>query len=333
MKQPIRAWLEGGLQKQWYRLSLWHLLLIPLSWLFGLLSGLRRWSYKAGVCKSYKLPVPVIVIGNISIGGTGKTPLVIWLAERLERAGYRPAIISRGYGGKASFITPVYSHSDPSVVGDEPVLLARRGQCPVWVGRDRAATAQAMLNTHPECNVIISDDGLQHYRLQRDVEVVVVDGNRGLGNGWLLPAGPLRERASRLKTADAVVYNGGKSAPGAFSMRLENAAFHNVCDPVKTALTSEFAGQHPYAIAGIGNPTRFFQQLHDLGLQFNSLAFPDHHAFQPADLQIANTAPILMTEKDAVKCAAFAKANWWYLPVNAVVDETLATRILNKIGN
>ena len=323
--------MSAWLQQQWYRLSPWHLLLIPLSWLFWLISALRRLCYRLHLLPSYRLTVPVIVIGNISVGGTGKTPLVIWLAERLKQAGYRPGIISRGYGGSANLLTPVHADSDANVVGDEPVVLAKRTQCPVWVGRDRVAAAMALLKAHPECDVIISDDGLQHYRLQRDVEVVVVDGSRDFGNGWLIPTGPLRERKSRLKTVDAVVYNGGQAASGAFSMRLENAAFHNLLDATKTATSSDFSGQNIHAIAGIGNPERFFRQLQGLGLQFESLAFPDHHAFQPADLQTIKAEAILMTEKDAIKCIAFAQANWWYLLVNAVVDEALTARILDKL--
>lgn len=323
--------MSAWLQQQWYRLGPWHFLLIPLSWLFWLLSALRRLGYRLHLLPSYQLPVPVIVIGNISVGGTGKTPLVIWLAEKLKQSGYCPAIISRGYGGSIHGVSAVYENSDPVAVGDEPVLLAKRSQCPVWVGRDRVAVAMALLKAHPECNVIISDDGLQHYKLQRDVEVVVVDGVRGFGNGWLIPAGPLRESESRLKTVDAIVYNGGKPVPNAFFMALENAAFHNLVDPTKTALAADFSEQHVYAIAGIGNPERFFQQLHDLGLRFEQLVFPDHHAFQAADLQSIKAEAILMTEKDAVKCTAFAQPNWWYLPVNAVVDEALASRILNKL--
>ncbi len=319
------------LQQQWYRLGPWHLLLIPLSWLFWLLSGLRRLCYRLHLLPSYQLRVPVIVIGNISVGGTGKTPLVIWLAERLKQNGYRPAIISRGYGGSVHGVSPVYANSDPVAVGDEPVLLAKRSQCPVWVGHDRVAVAAALLKAHPECDVIISDDGLQHYKLQRDVEVIVVDGDRRFGNGWLIPAGPLRERESRLKAADAIVYNGDRSVPDAFSMKLENAAFRNLVDPTKTASVTDFTEQHIYVIAGIGNPGRFFQQLHDIGLHFEQRAFPDHHGFQAADLQSIKAEAILMTEKDAVKCAAFAQPNWWYLPVNAVVDEALTSRILNKL--
>ena len=325
--------MSKWLQQQWDSLGFWHVLLIPLSWLFWLLSGLRRMGYRTGLLKSYKLPVPVIVVGNIGVGGTGKTPLVIWLAEALKRKGFSPAIISRGYGGSSGSVMDVHADSDPTIAGDEPVLLAKRSQCPVWVGRDRVKVAQTLLKAHPECNVIISDDGLQHYRLQRDFEIEVIDGSRDLGNGWLMPAGPLRERSSRLKTVDAIVYSGGELPLNTFSMRLESMSFHNLSDPTKTIVAADFSGKNIHAIAGIGNPARFFQQLSDLGLKFASRAFPDHHAFRLTDLQNIKADAILMTEKDAVKCAAFAEAHWWYLPVNAVVDEALVTRVINKIGN
>ncbi len=320
------------LTQQWAHLGFWHLILVPLSWLFWLLSGLRRLCYTAGILRSCKLSVPVIVVGNISVGGTGKTPLVIWLVEKLKQEGYRPAIVSRGYGGNAQHPAAVNADSNPGDVGDEPVLLATRGQCPVWVGRDRVATAQMLLEEHPECSVIISDDGLQHYALQRDVEIAVIDGNRGFGNGWLMPAGPLRERVSRLKTVDAVVYNGDKLQQDGFAMQLVGERFHNLQHPAETAVAADFSGKAIYAVAGIGNPARFFKQLTKSGLVFKSLAFPDHQAFRPADLQIAGAEVILMTEKDAVKCAAFAEAGWWYLPVSAVVDEALFACVKNKLS-
>ncbi|HZV99715.1 MAG TPA: tetraacyldisaccharide 4'-kinase [Methylophilaceae bacterium] len=333
MSQPIRAWFSQALQNQWYRLAPWHILLIPLSWLFWLLSGLRRLFYKAGLFKSYQLPVPLIVVGNISVGGTGKTPFVIWLAQKLQQSGYRPGIVTRGYGGSATGGMPVHDDSDPSLVGDEPVLLARQSKCPVWMGRDRVTAAQGLLKMYPECNVVISDDGLQHYRLKRDIEIAVVDSSRGFGNGWLLPAGPLREKTSRLTKVDAIVCNGDTTATKAYPMKLQAVLFNNLLDPDKTAMARDFAGQRLYAVAGIGNPQRFFQQLEGMGLQFERQAFPDHHAFTAADLQIDNADAILMTEKDAVKCSAFAKPNWWYLPVSAVIDEALLERILNKLRN
>lgn len=327
----VRA--ESFLQKQWCRLGLWHVLLVPLSWLFLLLSSLRRLAYKTGLLRSHKLPTPVIVVGNISVGGTGKTPLVVWLAEQLQSKGYKPAIISRGYLGNAKSVIPVFNDSDPAIVGDEPVLIARRGRWPVWVGRDRAAVGRSLLQAHPECNVIISDDGLQHYKLGRDVEVVVVDGNRGFGNGRVLPAGPLRERKTRLMQADAIVCNGTQILPESFLMQLEGTLFHNLLEPDLRTAPDKFTGKKICAIAGIGNPNRFFQQLRAMGLQFEEIAFPDHHAFQPVDLQSVAADVILMTEKDAVKCASFAEKHWWYLPVSAVVDESLISLVLNKLRN
>lgn len=324
--------LGQWLPQQWVRLGFWHLILVPLSWLFWLLSGLRRFCYKSGLLRSYKLPVSVIVVGNISVGGTGKTPLVIWLVEQLKQAGFTPAIISRGYGGHTHNPTPVNVDSNPGDVGDEPVLLAKRGQCPVWVGLDRVATARLLLEEHPECNVIVSDDGLQHYALQRDVEIAVIDSSRSFGNGRLLPAGPLRERVSRLKAVDAVVFNGGKLQQDGFAMHMVGEGFHKLQDATEKAVAGDFSGKVVYAIAGIGNPARFFQQLTEAGIVFNCLTFPDHHIFQPSDLQISDADVILMTEKDAVKCAAFAKVNWWYMPVSAVVDGDLFACVKNKLS-
>jgi tetraacyldisaccharide 4'-kinase len=323
--------MSRWLQKQWYRIGLWHLLLIPLSWLFGLLAAIRRGLYRIRLLPSSSLSVPIVVVGNISVGGTGKTPLVIWLVEHLKQHGYRPGIISRGYGGNAGDVLPVHEGSDPAITGDEPVLLAKRSQCPVWVGRDRVRTAQALLETHPQCDIIVSDDGLQHYRLSRDFEIAVIDGNRGFGNGYLLPAGPLRESPQRLTTVDAVVVNGDGVYVDAYTMQLKTGAFHNLQSPEKMASATDFSGRSICAVAGIGNPARFFQYLHDLGLQFEERIFADHHAFQAADLQSIAADVILMTEKDAVKCTAFAQPDWWYLPVTAAVDQGLIARILQRL--
>jgi len=336
MATSINAWFNEALQRRWYGLSVWHALLIPLSWLFGLLSCARRVAYKLGLFESYKLSVPVIVVGNINIGGTGKTPLVLWLSEQLIHAGYSPAIISRGYGASQSKISPVYADSSPSLVGDEPVLLAKRASCPVWVGHDRVAVAQKLLQVHPQCNVIISDDGLQHYRLKRDIELVVVDASRGFGNGYLLPAGPLRELVGRLKKVDAVIFNGGQptqdSAANHFGMSLQGNRFQSLADDTKFATAKDFAGKKLHAVAGIGNPQRFFQQLENLGLRFERHVFPDHHAFSVTDLQIQGAEVILMTEKDAVKCQRFAKEGWWFLPVEAVVEDRLTALMMSKLA-
>lgn len=319
------------IQQQWVRVGIWHILLIPLSWLFYLLTTGRRKAYESGLLKSYRPPVPLIVVGNISVGGTGKTPLVIWLVEQLRQAGYRPAVISRGYGGSKAAVQAVRADSSPADVGDEPVLLARRTACPVWVGADRVAVQRELLQAHPDCNVLISDDGLQHYRMQRDIEIVVVDAERGFGNEWLLPAGPLREPFTRLSKIDALVYNGRQAPVGGYGMMLRAGVLHNLLDSGLTTEIAALQAQKVHAIAGIGNPRRFFQQLHDLGLVAETHAFADHHSFHAEDLAFAGDAPVLMTEKDAVKCAAFAKPNWWYLPVDAEIDSALADYVIHKL--
>lgn len=334
--------MADWLQKQWLIFTLWHFLLIPLSWIYGVVTYVRRSLYKKGWLNSYHLNVPVIVVGNINVGGTGKTPVVIWLAEQLKVAGYNPGIISRGYGGAAKGIQSVLPQSNPQEVGDEPVLIAKRTDCPVYVSRNRVAAGQALLEAHPECNVVISDDGLQHYRLQRDVEIVVVDGAKGFGNGALLPAGPLRESIARLHEVDAVVSNGNVThitismnndeiAP--IDMQLASGSFYNLVDHNLKADAQDFANKQVLAIAGIGNPERFFQQLNRLGLNFQSQAFPDHHAFQPQDFKQVTADVVVMTEKDAVKCQLFAQANYWVLPVVAVINEELIQIVLNKLQN
>jgi tetraacyldisaccharide 4'-kinase len=334
--------MTNWLQKQWLTFTLWHILLIPLSWIFGVIIFIRKSLYKNGWLHSYRLNVPVIVVGNINIGGTGKTPLVIWLAEQLQIAGYKPGIISRGYGGTAKEVQPVFSYSNPQDVGDEPVLLAKHSHCPVYVSQNRVAAGQALLKAHPECNVVISDDGLQHSRLRRDVEIVVFDGAKGFGNGALLPAGPLRESVARLSEVDAIISNGkvthtmnAMQAEGMapIEMQLESGAFYNLIDNSMRCDAQAFANQQVFAIAGIGNPERFFQQLQRLGLSFQSQAFPDHHAFQSQDFKQVSTAVVVMTEKDAVKCLSFAHTNFWVLPVVAVIDADLIQIVLNKLQN
>lgn len=321
----------GWLERHWYRIGVLHLVLWPLSLAFRLLVALRRFAYRVGLLSTQALPVPVIVVGNISVGGTGKTPLVLWLVDFLRAQGYHPAVISRGYGGTAHRPVAVSATTDPFLAGDEPVLIARRSGCPVWVGADRMAAAQALLRAHPKSDVLICDDGLQHYRLQRNVEIAVVDGERRFGNGQLLPAGPLREPIGRLAAVDIVVTHGGIPLPGSVPMTLSGKLFRNLQDPSRTAPAEFFYGQPLYAIAGIGNPARFFAQLQRMGLAVESHAFPDHHAYQPADLQFAGGAVILMTEKDAVKCSAFAQPQWWYLEVEAKVGEALGQRLLQKL--
>lgn len=323
------------LQQHWYRFSPLHLLLFPLSLIFRALSALRRLLFRFGVLASVKLPVPLVVIGNISVGGTGKTPLTLWLAQRLLEAGWHPGIISRGYRKSAGvqFAPRAVERDDMAdMVGDEPLLMAQRGLCPVWIGRDRPLAAQGLLRAHPECDIILSDDGLQHYRLQRDAEIVVIDGARRFGNGLLLPAGPLREPVSRLKQVDAVVVNGGTARDDEFSMQLAGDCFYSLRDPHARRTAADFAGLRLHAIAGIGHPQRFFDHLHLLGLRCTPHAFPDHHRYTPSELALENMDVILMTEKDAVKCAPFATEQHWVLRVDAQISPALAQLIIGKVS-
>jgi tetraacyldisaccharide 4'-kinase len=330
----MMARLATFIQQQWTRIGMWHLLLIPVSWLFACLSSIRRLAYQYRLLPSFRLPVPVIVVGNISVGGTGKTPLVIWLAQQLQAAGFHPLIVSRGYAAYADVmaIRQVQVDSDPAVVGDEPLLMARRTGVPVWIGRHRAKVAQAALARFPQCNVIISDDGLQHYALQRDIEIAVVDAVRLFGNRRLLPAGPLREPVARLSEVDAVVMNGASSDADGFCMQLINDQLYNLKSSASTSALQEFGGQAVHAVAGIGNPQRFFKQLKNAGLQVIEHPFPDHHVFEASRLAFGDDAPIIMTEKDAVKCAAFAQPNWWVQPVSAELSPAFLPHILSKLG-
>ena len=326
----------GGLAAVWRRRGPLACLLFPVSLLFITLVALRRAFYRAGLLPHASLPVPVVIVGNLNVGGTGKTPLVIHLAQALRRLGRHPGIVSRGYRGDVNDVTEVSSDSDPAHVGDEPLLLARRGGCPVFVGRDRVAAARALLAAHPECDVLLSDDGLQHYRLPRAVEIAVFD-ERGVMNGWCLPAGPLREPVSRLRGVDAVVINGGTALPASaidrplFAMRLQGSVFHRLDDPRIECRSGDLAGGTLHAVAGIGSPQRFFDQLSAMGLDFAAHPFADHHNFCADDLAFAGDA-ILTTEKDAVKLARLSlPVPVWVLPVTAEVSPDLAAFVLEKL--
>ena len=322
------------LEKHWQSVTPVSIALLPLTLLFAFLSWLRASSYRLGLLRAIRCRVPVVVVGNLSVGGTGKTPLVIWLVDALRRRGYSPGVISRGYGGSDDQVA-VDTGSSARLAGDEPVLIASRARCPVWVGRDRAAAAEHLLNANPGVDVIVSDDGLQHYRLQRDCELVVVDAQRRFGNGWLLPSGPLRETRSRLHSVDAVVANGGTLADvavDAYVMHLTGDTFRNVVNPAVGATAAQLRGKRLHAIAGIGYPRRFFAHLRTLGLDFAEHAFPDHHPYTAADLRFADADAVVMTEKDAIKCASFAQDNWWALPVEAEIDEALADLVIRRIG-
>lgn len=326
-KARIARWLED----QWYQemyISPWF---TPLSMFYVDAVRLRRWLYHSGILKKHHFPLPVIVVGNLTVGGTGKTPLVVWLVEWLRQQGYHPGVISRGYAGKSTTAPQWVSvDSDASQVGDEAVLLARRCACPLVVHPDRPAAVRQLLSQH-RCDVIISDDGLQHYALARDIEIVVIDGQRRFGNGYCLPSGPLREPPERLKQVDFVVVNGGDELrENEIPMYCRGHQLINLLSGEGKAL-NDFAGQHCRALAGIGNPQRFFSDLARAGLHCETLAFPDHHAFTADDLRFADDKPLLMTEKDAVKCARFAQAHHWYLPIAAELPESFSQSLLTLL--
>lgn len=314
----VTGW-HAALVETWRRRGAVSYLLWPLAMLYRAVVAARRTAYRLGWLPVHRFEVPVVVVGNLTVGGSGKTPVVAAIAGFLRLRGYKPGIVSRGYGGRArQWPQAVAPDSAPDLVGDEPVLLARRTGCPVVVGPNRSEAVRRLLEDN-DCDVVVSDDGLQHLALHRDVEIVVVDGERGFGNGLCLPAGPLREPESRLRSVDLVVYN-GDGAAGA-RCRLVGDTAVNLRDPSETKPLHEFRGRAVHAVAGIGNPSRFFTYLRDAGLQPNEHRFPDHHAYTASDLAMRDGAPILMTEKDAVKCTAFATEAMWYVPVEAQLDD------------
>jgi tetraacyldisaccharide 4'-kinase len=319
-----------NLSDHWYRKTALSRLLWPASVVFGAVVFLRRLLYRLRILPSRAAGVPVIAVGNLVVGGAGKTPLALWIAEFLRSKGWSPAIVSRGYGGTAQAPCAATIASDPAEVGDEPVVLARRSGCPVWVGADRAQAIAALRVQHPECDVAILDDGLQHYRLRRDLEIAIVD-ERGFGNGWLLPAGPLREPRSRLRTVDAVVAHGTDAVRG-YAMRLEGDEAHCATDARERRRLASFAGARVHAVAGIGNPERFFGVLRGHGIEVVPHPFPDHHPYRAAELEFGDAAPVLMTEKDAVKCRRFARPHHWVLPVRATMDAAFGEWLLQKLG-
>jgi len=316
------------LEHYWYSKNPVALALLPLSWLFRFAAALRRRAYRAGWLKTHRLSAPAIIVGNITVGGAGKTPLVIRLVEFLRAQGYRPGVVSRGYGGSARLPRLVSPDCDARETGDEAVLLARCCACPVMIGKDRVAAARALTG---QCDVIVSDDGLQHYALGRDIEIAVVDGARRYGNGFCLPAGPLREPVARLKHVDMRVVNGGAAGQGEFGMRLEPLSPRNLQQETVTRELGDFRADTVHAVAGIGHPRRFFDMLRGHGLSIIEHPFPDHHPFAPADLDFADDRPVLMTGKDAVKCKRFAKPNYWYLPVQAKLDDAFGARLMQLL--
>lgn len=326
MKKSLSGWVADF----WYKDSCFSLCLLPLSLIYAGIIKLRKKLYGLGLFKKRSLSVPVIVVGNITVGGTGKTPLIIWLAQFLKEAGFRPGIISRGYGGKSGqWPQWVDADSDPKTVGDEALLIAGRTACPMAVAPLRAEAGKMLLK-ESDCNVILSDDGLQHYALNRDIEIAVIDGSRRFGNGYCLPAGPLREPVSRLNDVDFIVVNGETSEDHEFSMQLEGDLAVNLSTGEQKSL-QEFSGRDCHAVAGIGNPERFFKKLEAAGLICKKHAFPDHYPFQRTDIEFDDNRPVLMTEKDAVKCRTFSGQQHWSIPVKAVPDSGFSERLLNLL--
>ncbi|MGE3919665.1 MAG: tetraacyldisaccharide 4'-kinase [Gammaproteobacteria bacterium] len=319
--------------------------LLPISLIYRFIVTTRKLFYKNNIFKSTRLSIPIIVVGNITTGGTGKTPLVIYLAKILTENGFKPGIISRGYKAKTKhFPHAISHHSTAKEVGDEPLLIYNRTQCPVVIDPNRVRGAKQLISNF-DCNIIISDDGLQHYALARDIEIAVVDAARLFGNGYCLPAGPLRESVSRLNEVTFVVYNGEESSflpphPNPLPQKGERVGVRgymtlqptqpiNLLDPNKIWNTTTKI----HAVAGIGHPQRFFETLKSLNFEVIEHPFPDHHDFKPSDISFNDNLPVMMTEKDAVKCFSFAKENHWYLPVSAKLSDTLVENLMIKIKN
>jgi tetraacyldisaccharide 4'-kinase len=321
--------LADWAQSVWYEDGRGAAALAPLEWLFRGVSGARRKAYGLGLLRQGHPGVPVIIVGNLTVGGAGKTPLVIWLGQNLQIRGWKPAVVSRGYGGRRGgepeWVEP---GSDPGDFGDEPVLIAEAG-LPVAVGRDRLAAAE--FARAGGASVILSDDGLQHYALERDLEIVVIDGDRGLGNGRCLPAGPLRESAGRLAEADLIVCNGPGPCPtgGAvysLAIRTARALDTGECRPL-----ASFRDRPVHAAAGIGNPQRFFNALEEAGLEVLRHPFPDHYGYRAGDLSFGDDLPVLMTSKDAVKARAFDRAGLWEVPAECAFEDDGGERVLDDV--
>jgi len=321
--------LADDLQDCWYgnRPPSWWTR--PLALLYGGITTTRRAMYRHGWLRSERLPMPVIVVGNIVAGGAGKTPLTVALVQALRERGFRPGVVSRGYGRNAREPLLLGAQPDPAETGDEPALIKLRTGAPVAVGAQRVEAARLLL---PEdANVIIADDGLQHYALARDVEICVVDGVRRFGNGRPLPAGPLREPESRLREVDFIVCNGGEPHADEVPMHLALTDAVALIDPATHRPLATFSRQRVHAVAGIGHPQRFFDALCTFGIDVIEHPFPDHHRYVAADLEFADTLPVLMTEKDAVKCRAFARDGWWSVPVNAELPSTFFDAVAARL--
>ncbi|MDM8565528.1 tetraacyldisaccharide 4'-kinase [Candidatus Halobeggiatoa sp. HSG11] len=311
----------------WYKKHPFSILLIPLAWIFCIVVRIRRQAYKHNFFTRKHIPVPVIVVGNITVGGTGKTPLVSWLGRFLKQQGFKPGIISRGYKGNAKeWPQVVYPDSDPYLVGDEPVLLARQSNCPVVVSPNRFQAASVLYH---DCDIIISDDGLQHYALFHDIRIAIVDATRRYGNQRCLPAGPLREPLNSLTEMDFIIVNGSQNKSENI-MQYQVKPLCKVLDNQVLCDLTELRGQTVHAVAGIGNPDKFFSFLREKGLIIHQHPFPDHHHYQPKNIQFNDNLLVIMTEKDAVKCQTFANQQHLYLPID--IDINFSNQLLSLIN-
>jgi tetraacyldisaccharide 4'-kinase len=326
----MQASLHKSIESIWYGNSAGAWLLMPLAWLYGLVVAVRRSLYSADLLTRPQLPVPVIIVGNITVGGTGKSPVVAWLAQQLTTAGYTPGIVSRGYGGSHSgSALLVDKKSDAAIVGDEPLMLAQMTGCPVCICADRVAAVEMI--AQQGVNVVIADDGLQHYRLRRSGELIVVDGQRGFGNKKLLPAGPLRENLQRIKQADALLINGGSELIDGTEFNLVPGDLLSV-DGRQTIALKDFHGLRVWGVAGIGNPERFYSMLNNAGIEVDRIDVADHGKYPLKSLIERRNQPILMTQKDAVKYHSSAPQNAWYLPVEVAFADADATKLLQLIS-
>ena len=332
----VIASLERWFNQQWQTRSCWQILLQPLSLLYRFALFFRHMAYRLNWLHRTTFPIPVLVVGNLVIGGSGKTPLTIWIANQLRAKGWHPGIISRGYGGQNRVPHAIQPNTDVAISGDESLLMARHTDVPVYTARLRSAAAKALLVAHPDVDILISDDGLQHTALARQIEIVVIDATRGFGNQRLLPAGPLREPLRRLQSADIIIVNQTgplhaslRKLPAHHTLTLQPDTLYALTAPRQRVTPDFFIGKTLHAVAGIGHPQRFFNQLSAAGLSFTAHAFPDHHAFQAGELNFHGD--IIMTEKDAVKCEAFATDAMWVWPVQAQPDNDFLPHLLTRL--
>ncbi len=328
MKKNISRWFQDAWYDEMYISSAF----MPISMIYDDIVRFRSFLYRIGLFRKHKLPVPVIIVGNITVGGTGKTPLVLYLVRLLREEGYKPGIISRGYGGDSEkWPLLVDRQTKAELVGDEAVLMANRSDCPIAVGPKRYESAKLLLE-NSDCNIIISDDGLQHYALARDIEIAVIDGKRRFGNGYMLPCGPLREPISRLQKVDLIIVNGADEEyeENEFSMGVDGDVAINLITK-EEKLLSDFSDSGYHALAGIGNPKRFFDLLEKKGLTAEAHAFPDHHLFSRDDISFEDGHTVFMTEKDAVKCYDFATEKHWYVPITAQPQQQFVDKLLTLL--